>query len=48
MAMVFVLPPVLGVPVPLISFRGTAQMTALLCIGILMSIDRANRRQVRF
>ena len=40
MAMVMGMAPVVGVPLPLISFGGTAQMTALLCIGILMSIDR--------
>ena len=45
MAMVMGMAPVVGVPLPLISFGGTAQMTALLCIGILMSIDRQNRKQ---
>ena len=45
MAMVMGMAPVVGVPLPLISFGGTAQMTALLCIGILMSIDRQSPRQ---
>ena len=45
MAMVMGMAPVVGVPLPLISFGGTAQMTALLCIGILMSIDRQSRRR---
>jgi len=45
MAMVMGMAPVVGVPLPLISFGGTAQMTALLCIGILMSIDRSSRQQ---
>ena len=48
MAMVMGLAPVVGIPLPLISFGGTAQMTTLICIGILMSIDRQNRRIVRW
>ncbi len=48
MAMVMGLAPVVGVPLPLISFGGTAQMTILICLGILMSIDRQNRRIVRW
>ncbi|WP_174280122.1 rod shape-determining protein RodA [Sphingomonas bacterium] len=40
MAMVMGLAPVVGVPLPLVSFGGSAQMTVLLCIGILMSLDR--------
>ncbi len=48
MAMVMGLAPVVGVPLPLISFGGTAQMTILLCFGILMSIDRQNRKVVRW
>ncbi|MEI9852255.1 MAG: rod shape-determining protein RodA [Sphingomonas sp.] len=44
MAMVMGLAPVVGIPLPLISFGGTAQMTVLICIGILMSIDRQSRR----
>lgn len=43
--MVMGLAPVVGIPLPLVSFGGSAQMTVLLCLGILMSIDRANRRQ---
>ncbi|MGI4731218.1 MAG: rod shape-determining protein RodA [Janthinobacterium lividum] len=45
MAMVMGLAPVVGVPLPLISFGGSAQMTVLLCLGILMSLDRAGSRQ---
>ena len=48
MAMVMGLAPVVGVPLPLISFGGSAQMSVLLCIGILMSIDRQNRQMVRW
>jgi len=44
MAMVMGLAPVVGVPLPLISFGGSAQMTVMLCLGILMSIDRQNRQ----
>lgn len=45
MAMVMGLAPVVGVPLPLISYGGSSQMTVMLCIGILMSIDRSSRRQ---
>ena len=48
MAMVMGMAPVVGVPLPLISFGGSAQMTVLLCIGILMSIDRQSRQQSRW
>jgi rod shape determining protein RodA len=43
MAMVMGLAPVVGIPLPLVSFGGSAQMTVLLCLGMLMSIDRQNR-----
>jgi rod shape determining protein RodA len=48
MAMVMGLAPVVGVPLPLISFGGTAQMTFLIILGILMSIDRQNRKAPRW
>ena len=48
MAMVMGLAPVVGVPLPLISFGGSSQMTIMLCIGILMSIDRQNRQTTRW
>ena len=41
--MVMGLAPVVGIPLPLVSFGGSAQMTVLLCIGILMSIERNGR-----
>ena len=44
MAMVMGMAPVVGVPLPLISNGGSSQMTFMLCLGILMSIDRTNRR----
>ena len=48
MAMVMGLAPVVGVPLPLISFGGSAQMTVLLCLGILMSINREGRARERW
>lgn len=44
MAMVMGMAPVVGVPLPLISNGGSSQMTFMLCLGILMSIDRSNRQ----
>ncbi|MES2754198.1 MAG: rod shape-determining protein RodA [Pseudomonadota bacterium] len=46
--MVMGLAPVVGIPLPLVSWGGSAQMTVLLCLGILMSIDRQNRRVTRW
>ena len=48
LSMVMGLAPVVGIPLPLVSFGGSAQMTVLLCLGILMSIDRENRRARRW
>jgi rod shape determining protein RodA len=48
MAMVMGFAPVVGVPLPLISFGGTATMTFMICLGILMSIDRQSRRVQRW
>ena len=45
LAMVMGLAPVVGIPLPLVSFGGSAQMTVLLCLAILMSIDRQNRQR---
>lgn len=42
--MVMGLAPVVGIPLPLVSFGGSAQMTVLLCLGILMAVDRDNLR----
>jgi len=36
------------VPLPLISFGGTAVMTFMICFGILLSIDRQSRRVQRW
>jgi len=43
--MVMGLAPVVGIPLPLVSFGGSAMMTVLMCLGILMAIDRENRER---
>lgn len=48
LAMVMGFAPVVGIPLPLVSFGGSAQLTVLLCLGILMSIDRESRLKVRW
>lgn len=40
--------PVVGIPLPLVSFGGSAQMTVLICVGVLMSIDRASQPKQGF
>jgi len=45
--MVMGLAPVVGIPLPLISYGGSAMLTIMTCLGMLMSIDRANRRDRR-
>lgn len=45
--MVMGLAPVVGIPLPLISFGGTAMLTVLICIGILMGIERESRPRRR-
>jgi rod shape determining protein RodA len=46
--MVMGLAPVVGIPLPLVSHGGTAMLTVMLCLGILMSIERGNRSGRRF
>jgi rod shape determining protein RodA len=46
--MVMGLAPVVGIPLPLVSFGSSAQLTVMLCLGILMSIDRQNRKIARW
>jgi rod shape determining protein RodA len=41
--MVMGLAPVVGIPLPLVSFGGSAMMTVMLCLGMLMAIDRSAR-----
>ena len=45
--MVMGLAPVVGIPLPLFSYGGSAMLTVMICLGILMSIDRNNRRDKR-
>ncbi len=42
--MVMGLAPVVGIPLPLVSYGGSAMMTVMICLGVLMAIDRASRR----
>lgn len=46
--MVMGLAPVVGIPLPLVSFGGSAQMTVLICIGVLMSLDAASQPRPGF
>ncbi|MEO7654564.1 MAG: FtsW/RodA/SpoVE family cell cycle protein, partial [Sphingomicrobium sp.] len=41
--MVMGLAPVVGVPLPLVSFGGSAVMTVMLCLGLLMALERQHR-----
>jgi rod shape determining protein RodA len=45
--MVMGLAPVVGIPLPLFSYGGSAMLTVMLCLGMLMSIDRQSRRDER-
>jgi rod shape determining protein RodA len=45
--MVVGLAPVVGIPLPLFSYGGSAMLTVMICLGILMSIDRETRRYRR-
>ena len=44
--MVMGLAPVVGVPLPLVSFGGSAVMTVMLCLGLLMALERQQRTVV--
>ena len=41
--MVMGLAPVVGIPLPMISYGGSAVMTVMICLGLLMSFERAQR-----
>lgn len=43
--MVMGMAPVVGIPLPLFSWGGSSMMTIMLCVGVLMAIDRANSKQ---
>jgi rod shape determining protein RodA len=42
--MVMGLAPVVGIPLPLISYGGSAMLTTMICLGMLMAIDRHTRK----
>jgi len=42
--MVMGLAPVVGIPLPFMSYGGSSMMTIMICIGIILSIDRKARR----
>jgi rod shape determining protein RodA len=42
--MVMGLAPVVGIPLPLVSYGGSAVMTVMIIVGLLMAIDRGQRR----
>lgn len=44
MGMVSGILPVVGVPLPFISYGGTAMVTLGLALGVLMSVSRAQRQ----
>jgi rod shape determining protein RodA len=45
--MVVGLAPVVGIPLPLFSYGGSAMLTVMICLGILLSIDRDTRGKRR-
>ena len=45
--MVMGLAPVVGIPLPLVSYGGSAMLTVMICLGMLMSIERHNRGERR-
>ena len=47
LTMVMGLAPVVGIPLPLFSYGGSAMMTVMICLGLLMAIERANRRDAQ-
>ncbi|MBV2150280.1 rod shape-determining protein RodA [Sphingobium sp. AS12] len=42
--MVMGLAPVVGIPLPFMSYGGSSMLTVMLCVGIIMAIDRSNSR----
>jgi rod shape determining protein RodA len=39
------LAPVVGIPLPFMSYGGSSMLTVMLCVGIIMSIDRSTKRR---
>ena len=46
--MVMGLAPVVGIPLPMISYGGSAVMTVMICLGLLMSFERQQRTRTSF
>jgi len=44
MMMVMGLAPVVGIPLPFISHGGSSMMTNMLCIGMIMAVERWSKR----
>ena len=44
MLMVMGLAPVVGIPLPFLSYGGSSMMTIMICIGLLMGIERNTRQ----
>jgi rod shape determining protein RodA len=47
MLMVMGLAPVVGIPLPFMSYGGSSMLTVMLCIGIILSIDRNSQQGPR-
>jgi rod shape determining protein RodA len=45
--MVVGLAPVVGIPLPLVSYGGSAMLAAMITIGAIMGVDRENRKSSR-
>jgi len=45
--MVMGLAPVVGIPLPFMSYGGSSMLTVMLCVGIIMAIDRSGKRPHR-
>lgn len=43
--MVMGLAPVVGIPLPFMSYGGSSMLTVMLCVGIIMAIDRTGKRR---
>ena len=43
--MVMGLAPVVGIPLPFMSYGGSSMLTVLVCIGIIIGVDQRSRRQ---
>ena len=46
--MVMGLAPVVGIPLPFMSYGGSSMLTIMICIGIIMAIDRQKRGASQF